>query len=1090
MVPHDVVYDLLILTDATASMDHYLRGLSKALPDIIRISALTSCFQNIGVLAYRDYNKGDVLEWSGWYGQHGTTSRSSLINMVSRLVPEHGGDWPEASKTGFAKAYEVMRAEAKTLILLYTDAPPHMPATGGSNREEERKALSDKTKFGGYGHLFLDWISVTYTLTHGKKKAQVFAIIQSHLMDTLSPYLYLTNSTQGLCLRLDSFFVNDNFIAELTIGLLINWMGVEKAGTAPDSRQRAKLVRYKSLDGIETLSSETGKNIDHFLLLKDTKEYEQRVRENTSQRDISLEELKSEIILRDPPMLDFSKNYQADAEYRKVVVDQLRNIIDTNVATITRNPVFGSLWRTMCSDRENEDREKLLAAFSQKVDMMADTDKAKLKAWLEESYNYTTEIVDTIRAVPKDERFPCVYLDPTVDFGLASEENGTEGNIVAGDGDNEDEKKQIKWFTRDELLEIGRSCDFRILRRLGKVLTRLTYVDKEEDIPMHIKNMPEEEVPRLPLALASLKHKRRFWKILLHLIVPGTMLAARPAALLAALSLWMGMKSLTRVADIEMLYFKKGWNNIDTPEIWNKNCLFLVLETDQNYRARVEASTAKADLNEAFLTDKDRKLFNTLVDYRILEMNLDTTLQVKVGWTPEKTRVPVGPVVTCRVCHFPRSVTIMGKANVCGMCDKNSCDCLNQEVHNKRLKLSVSEKDDEETEIAWVECYIPSCRAQYVIYDKDSLNVRAKCHFCRQQSKVSKEQQNSDLAPWLECVKCLSRVIWPEEYRPSEGVTEFHCPACTDSRKTIVEVETTARKLSKNNGIDWILRNDDIKIAEPFNGRSLFHTISTAGTEGFTDKVEILPDLQSDTISLNIRGKLVRNKLELSATLQTWINRRTAQPSTCNLCFTTYRKRDLRPVCNRSGCNQRICRGCLGDWYGLNKRGKIINVAALFCPFCRRRPTAKTVSSFGLVNNINFLGDLATAVAESGEWVYAWCWGCGFAKRLGVRDCAAGPPAEVSRWSCVECWTKGKFKFRATIKPCPGCKTPTEKMGGCDHVSCVIPGCGTNWCFYCGMMVSMDDIYAHMYKHGGFYATELENASVEGWMISSATAQV
>jgi len=38
------VYDLLILTDATASMGSYLSSLNTALPEIIRISALTDCF--------------------------------------------------------------------------------------------------------------------------------------------------------------------------------------------------------------------------------------------------------------------------------------------------------------------------------------------------------------------------------------------------------------------------------------------------------------------------------------------------------------------------------------------------------------------------------------------------------------------------------------------------------------------------------------------------------------------------------------------------------------------------------------------------------------------------------------------------------------------------------------------------------------------------------------------------------------------------------------------------------------------------------------------------------------------------------------
>lgn len=49
-------YDLLIITDATFSMSHYLRSLNTSLPQIISVSALTGCFSRIGLLAYRDYN--------------------------------------------------------------------------------------------------------------------------------------------------------------------------------------------------------------------------------------------------------------------------------------------------------------------------------------------------------------------------------------------------------------------------------------------------------------------------------------------------------------------------------------------------------------------------------------------------------------------------------------------------------------------------------------------------------------------------------------------------------------------------------------------------------------------------------------------------------------------------------------------------------------------------------------------------------------------------------------------------------------------------------------------------------------------------
>jgi hypothetical protein len=84
-----------------------------------------------------------------------------------------------------------------------------------------------------------------------------------------------------------------------------------------------------------------------------------------------------------------------------------------------------------------------------------------MKAWLEESYDYAAEIEGLINSIPKEQQFPCVFLDPTL-----------RHTGETGDGDG----RSITEFTRDELLEIGRSCEYRILRRLGKVLTQLTYV--------------------------------------------------------------------------------------------------------------------------------------------------------------------------------------------------------------------------------------------------------------------------------------------------------------------------------------------------------------------------------------------------------------------------------------------------------------------------------------------------------------------------------------------------------------------------------------------------------------------------------------
>jgi len=140
-------------------------------------------------------------------------------------------------------------------------------------------------------------------------------------------------------------------------------------------------------------------------------------------------------------------------------------------------------------------------------------------------------------------------------------------------------------------------------------------------------------------------------------------------------------------------------------------------------------------------------------------------------------------------------------------------------------------------------------------------------------------------------------------------------------------------------------------------------------------------------------------------------------------------------------------------------------VAALSCPFCRRRPAPNSVATYGL----NLLGDLRMAVEEGGSWIYAWCADCGFARRFVERVCAAGAPPEVTRWQCDACGEADGLN-RLRVKHCPGCKTATQKTGGCDHIECPTPECGVHWCFNCGEEIAREDIYNHMsVAHGGWY---------------------
>ncbi|KAL2755479.1 hypothetical protein ACRALDRAFT_1094162 [Sodiomyces alcalophilus JCM 7366] len=1090
------VYDLLIVTDATMSMTQYLQALHQALPDIIRISTLTNCFSRIGVLAYRDYYRGEVVEWSKWCSgvdpginpdadaDADLVSRDHVIQFASRLVTNHGGDWPEATKTGLARAHHLMRPDATTIILLFTDAPPHMPATGGNWRDKEIETLSDPSSvslFGPTASLFLDWTSACITLATGEKKATVFSVVGNRLVDTLAPYVYLSTLTGGTCYRID--YTTSASISDLSMSILLTWMGladathatVPRAGTS--RRSVACPLSYKDSHDIWDVEHEDDDRISRYLMRHDSKSATATVRANLDMPSVEPDAPDLPIVVphpRDPALEPLAKRYAADPAYRLLVVEQLRDIIDTNVTVITVNPVFGALWRTVCNDRASEARAELVERFGDQVARITDPDlAAKMKAWLEESYNYKAQIDDAIAEVPASDRYPCVFLDPTHDFAAHPDPDPDAEDANQDDDDAAANRRGPAEFTRSELLDIGRSCDKRILRRLGRVLTCITYVASEDDLPTHIRDAGPDVIPCMPLALAASQYRRTFWKYLLHIVLPGTMLSARPAALLAALCIRMGILPLRDVADQELLAYAANWNNREVSETWNVGCLSLLLDADRDYEARVASGvTLRPHPDARVLAPSDQKLFQTLVDYKMLELNLNTTLHARIGWTPSKTKVPLGPFVICKTCRLPRSVTVMGSEGRCGLCHPGSCDCaacMRTPDFEERLHNNVGPQDSETTEATWVECVNTPCRAQYVVYNPSQLRVRAKCFYCRHDNRLE-GQANPGPAPCVECSRCLSRIIWPQEYRPADlDLAAFQCPACVAEHETVVDHETTPKAVSEENTTAWLLRNDNGALQDLFDGRSLFHKVSRiSDLSTFTSHVEILPGNGSTDTRLTIRGKLVRNADDLRSSLADWIKKRKVQSGTCLLCFSdTVNKRDLR-TCGRSGCASTICGSCRQDWYGINGRGQLINLPALACPFCRRSPASGVVSRFGIAS----IGGLREAT-ENPSWIYAWCAACGFAKQFAERVCAeaagagGAEAARVRDWRCEACLMAPDKGLK--VMHCPSCDTATERVGGCAHIDC--PACGTHWCFQCGKGFSdSEGVYTHMSaEHGGIF---------------------
>ncbi|KAF1960717.1 hypothetical protein CC80DRAFT_403555 [Byssothecium circinans] len=1147
------VYDLLILVDATYSMLNYLESLKTSLPKVISISKLTDSFSHIGLLAYRDYTEANrdqdgMLEWSGWYDhQTGTNDRQdkphastsinadALMALASQLEPIGGGDYPEATKTGLAKAYELMRPDVTTIILLYTDAPPHCwmvaDKDSGSNYFREQAALEKTNSYGGFGPYFADWVSAAKQLNTGRRKAHVFSFLdqslQGHVLNS-GYYTYLSTVTRGACLYLTDS--KPHSIAQVTIDVLLAWMGAEKAG-AERGTMPAKLVRYKYGGDIKNLKDEKDVVANSYFwaqkgdlgraqMMLPTKAVEaqaeardrKRIEENIAEVDVDASVLKKYLPKKRTLLGDFAQRYARDEKYRKVVMKELKIIIETDVTSMSLNPVFGALWRAACNDRNNPAREELVTAFSLHVERIGNAEeKTRMKNWLEESYDYAADILHALEQVQESERFPCVYLDPTIEFSQARKKGEKD------EEEDEEDNRPVTAFRRDELLEIGRSCDGRILRRLGKVLTRVTFAQSRADLPAHIAATTNAEVPKIPLALASQQYNWKFWKMLLHVVLPGTMLSARPSVVLAALAIRIGLKPLFTSACAAMMFWRDKWNNVEVPETWNSSCLGLLLDADAEYRNQMQDSGKS--VSEGLLLDSDRELFSRLVAYQHAGANLLTTLTAEVSWTPQKAQMPVGFVIPCRACGFPRSVTIMSANGRCGLCE--ATDWTDVEHKKRAISAQVSKEDTAASSATWVECSTRTCRAQYVCYNPGDLRVRAKCHYCRTQSKLPGEQKNNDPAPTLECKKCLSKIIWPKGWQ-AEAPKPFNCTACTSGMKTIVSTDTNASEICKENGQAWLLQDKNGVLKDPFK-RSVFHTISTVGPEAFVANVQILPRLDPAPV-LTLRGKRIQNQTSVIANLSSWIQRRKSEKSDCSLCFSAFPNARLLSACRRRGCHQKICEGCLNGWYGLNAPGTIINTAALFCPFCRRPPAPHTLAAYG--KGIHAVGDLMTAIQEKGNWIHAWCMDCGKACRYIERQCARGAPDPVTQWKCETCShlqleririaeeearqalelaalldieereaaerkaredleaaRKERTQHEVPVKECPHCHIPTQKTVGCDHMTCI---CNTHWCWTCGKEESRSTIYDHISKvHKGYSVPglgwEFEDNDEGGW---------
>lgn len=283
--------------------------------------------------------------------------------------------------------------------------------------------------------------------------------------------------------------------------------------------------------------------------------------------------------------------------------------------------------------------------------------------------------------------------------------------------------------------------------------------------------------------------------------------------------------------------------------------------------------------------------------------------------------------------------------------------------------------------------------------------VRPKCWYCRQGKPC----------PHVTCTGCTNRIVVPKKYAPSaKELKSYKCPACTTAKRPTREtVETCARDLVAENGVRWlgVSELDDAR----FKGYSAFKIYKAHGAAAFAPAA---PSLR-EPIALRLRSKDVLDAPDVVKQLDGRVGRGEVARRACALCFDDFAPDKVGPACGRSGCAQRVCGGCLREWYGKNAPGTLLNPMELACPFCRRVPVAKIIlrvnpevgglkGAFSLCTAASFGdADKSAGVQDAlGDraWFYAWCGQCSTARRCVERQCTAeGRLPAVTGFVCEPC---------------------------------------------------------------------------------------
>eukprot|EP00746_Dinoflagellata_sp_MGD_P161979 gnl/MRDRNA2_/MRDRNA2_89338_c0_seq1.p1 gnl/MRDRNA2_/MRDRNA2_89338_c0~~gnl/MRDRNA2_/MRDRNA2_89338_c0_seq1.p1 ORF type:complete len:1020 (-),score=179.88 gnl/MRDRNA2_/MRDRNA2_89338_c0_seq1:199-3189(-) len=440
---------IIVLVDATGSMGSYCSSVGSTLKQLFAVlDVLFEGTAQVDIVAYEDYCDGDRVLSACEGGQN---DRKTTKEFAAKLRAGGGGDHPEAVKTALNHIVEILRkhnaddaeASRRTVVIHYTDAPPHHRTKVGSNKDNlDKEIKAMKSKEPGF-----DWVQICKAFLQLGTPVITF-IAQTHCNSVTSRFLLLL----GHIVSMPN--TTPETITKYTMGVLLQLMG----------QPFEDIMREFFVSPVDVSSLEN----------EDAPKFIEQLDAGTETTQYRFE--AHDAFVRD--LRKLTQRFQESEDFQDMVFRALSELfVPESVLAITYNSVLGMLWRLVCKRREDPRVQPLCDALSTCCTALTGTNQAQLRTWIDESYNQLEEIREIIEAV----------------------ENPLAEGVLVLDASNSDDMP-----SKEEMRSILHAPTPGVLRKVQALLTRLIIV-KSGEVPV-TQDVGGEMVPMyVPLALSDTK---------------------------------------------------------------------------------------------------------------------------------------------------------------------------------------------------------------------------------------------------------------------------------------------------------------------------------------------------------------------------------------------------------------------------------------------------------------------------------------------------------------------------------------------------------------------------------------------------------